>query len=173
MNPALIGLAKKLGAKVIHDVLVKKIGKDKADLADAVIREIADHAGLGPEQVEAAAEKDPVSLEEAIRTVEPMAAELVALYAQGLEGQFALLQAEQKEPWFAWAWRPMWMYLLGWLWLWHFFGLGVVNAVFRASIVAGDPVVLMQLTGLFLALYMGGHTIKDFVARRFGAGEPK
>jgi len=173
MSAALIAIAKQVGAKVIHDVLTKKIGKENADLAGKVIEEIAVHAGLTVDQVDAVAEKEPATIKEAILAAEPMAVEMIALYAQGLEGQFALLQAEQKEPWFAWAWRPMWMYGLLLLWFWAFFGLPLLNAIAQLAIAPPDIVILMQLTGVFLALYMGGHTIKDFVAKRFEAGETK
>jgi hypothetical protein len=104
-----------------------------------------------------------------MRETEAMMPEMIALYAEGLEGQFALLQAEQKGHWLGWAWRPAMMWLLAFLWLWQPVILHVANAVWKIALPPADPATLLGLTSVYMALYMGGHTIKDFARITRGA----
>jgi hypothetical protein len=53
--------------------------------------------------------------------------ELIALYAAGLEGQFALLQAETREGFWQSFWRYGWMYLLAIFWIWRIIIGPIVN----------------------------------------------
>lgn len=171
--PALLSLAASVGAPMIEKVLAGKIGGGNAELVGDVVRRIADHAGGAPEDLPELVERAPESVGEAIKATERAAPELIALYAAGLEGQFALLQREMREPVWTWAWRPLGMYGLGALWLWNLIGLHVLNAVFKIALPPTDLSILLQLTGLYMALYMGGHTVKDLVAKRAAAGAPK
>lgn len=51
------------------------------------------------------------------------------------------------------------MYLLGFLWLWNLVILHVANAAWKIALPPLDTANLLALTGLFLSLYMGGHTV--------------
>ena len=62
-------------------------------------------------------------------------------------------------PW-ASAWRWGWMYLLAFLWFCALFAFPVAGA-FGVIIEPVDKTSLLTLTPWFLALYMGGHTIKS------------
>ena len=169
--PILLSLASTVGAPLIERVLAGKIGGGNAELVGAVVRRIAEHAGSTPEELEAQASVDPEIVEAAIAATEKAAPELIALYAAGLEGQFALLQAEMREPVWTWAWRPIWMYGLLAMWVWNLIGLHVANAVWKIALPQVDLSMLLGLSTLFLGLYMGGHTVKDAVgkvASRFG-----
>jgi hypothetical protein len=53
--------------------------------------------------------------------------ELIALYAAGVEGQFALLQAETREGFWQSFWRYGWMYLLAIFWIWRIIVAPIVN----------------------------------------------
>ncbi|MGC9368692.1 MAG: hypothetical protein ACP5DX_04035 [Paracoccaceae bacterium] len=164
---ALIPIAAQIGAPMIKKLLEKKIGAENADLAEEVVKQIASRAAVLPEDLGRMVEEDAATIEEAIMDTE-RSPELARLYAAGLEGQFELLKAEGSDSFWMRAWRPGWMWLLGFLWLWSIVIAHVVNAVFKIALPPPDLWVLFQLTALFAAFYMGGHTFKDFVATRWG-----
>ena len=156
-SAVILGMAAKIGAPIIKSIIEKKIGGVSGDLAGAVIDAVADKVGVAPEQLSTA----PVSkIEEAIRQVEAEAPEMIALYEAGLKGQFELLQAELQEGFWQSAWRWGWMYLLAFLWVCAFLLFPVLKA-FGVALDPIDSATLMTLTGWFISLYMGGHTVKE------------
>jgi hypothetical protein len=166
MSAALIGAAMNVGAPLVRQILSGKIGDGQASLLMDVVDQIAKRSGLPVSQLEQAAETDPDAILEAINQVEAMAPEMIALYASGVEKQFALLTMETDGPrWFS-AWRPLWMYFLMFLWFWNIVAVHMINAVMKWAVPQIEMTTLLSLTGLFMALYMGGHTLKDF-ARTF------
>lgn len=95
---------------------------------------------------------------------------MVALYAQGLEMQAALAKAEmERESWIIWAWRPAAMWGFGFLWFWNLVIIHIANAYWRIALPQADLAMLFQLNAVYMGLYMGGHTVKDFVSTRWGA----
>ncbi len=78
----------------------------------------------------------------------------------GLAGQFALLQAEQAEGFWQSAWRWGWMYLLAFFWTCAFLLFPIVR-LFGFDLDPIDTATLGTLTGWFISLYMGGHTVKE------------
>ena len=155
-------LAAKVGATLVKNVLEGKlgagVGQAGGDLAGTIIGTIAERAGVAPQQLPALPEKD---IERAVIETEELAPELLQLWQAGLAGQFALLQAEQKEGFWQSFWRYGWMYLLAIFWTWRIIVLPVVNAKSATPIEAIDLAVLLTLTTWFIALYMGGHTVKS------------
>lgn len=149
----------KSGATLIGKILSQKLGDQDGNLATEVLIAIAKKAGVAPDDLEVVHDKDPGRVVDAIRKVEYDAPELVALYASEVQLQMAALQAEQGGPAWMRAWRPIWMYLLGFLWLWNLVLLHVLNAVFKIALPPQQLTDLLALTGLFLSLYMGGHTV--------------
>jgi hypothetical protein len=61
------------------------------------------------------------------------------------------------------------MYLIGLLWIWNVIVLHVLNASLKIALPPMPFEQLMQLSGLYFGLYMGGHTIKDMVGKWAGA----
>jgi len=163
MSSALLAVATQIGAPLIRQVLTSRLGAQNAELATNVAEAVARRAGVGVGDLDQLADENPTRMVDAVRETEAMMPEMIALYAKGLEGQFALLQAEQKGPWWGWAWRPFMMWLLAFLWLWNIVILHVANAVWRIALPPTDFTVLLSLTATYMALYMGGHTIKDWV----------
>ena len=161
MSAALIALATNMGAPLVRAALERRIGSANAGLVTDVLARIAGNAGTTPPELERVLHDNEPRVVDAIRETEAMMPELIALYAQGLEGQFAMLQAEQKGPWWGWAWRPFMMWLLAFLWLWNIVILHVANAYWRIALPPTDFTSLLSLTGIYMALYMGGHTLKD------------
>lgn len=157
----LVGIASKVGATLVKTVLEEKIGgaigKAGGSLAETVIGTIAEKAGVPVEQLPGLSEKQ---LESAVRGVEPMVPEMIALWQAGLQGQFALLMAEQKEAWYQSAWRWGWMYLLAVYWTFYMLVFPIVEAMTGVDVQRVDIAILLTLTTWFISLYMGGHTVK-------------
>ena len=161
---AIAALAVQIGAPILAKVLNDKLGAN-ADLAGDILQAVAKKAGVPVDALDALVEADPPKAVDALREVEKMSPELVALYASGLEFQLAQLQAEKGEPLLARAWRPAGMYMLGLLWLWNTIVLHICNAIWKTALPPMPYEQLIQLSGLYMGLYMGGHTIKDVAAR--------
>lgn len=152
-------IALQAGLPILEKLLSKRIGDEGGKLATQVIQTIAERAGTTPDQIEAFAEATPGRVIDAMREVERAAPELIAAYDRDLQLQLAALAAEQDDPAWMRAWRPGWMYLLGFLWLWNLVILHVANAVWKIALPPLPTTDLLALTGLFLSLYMGGHTV--------------
>lgn len=165
---ALAGLAVQLGLPVLQKILNRKLGDKNGELATQIIQAIANRAGVRVEDLEGMVEANQPRVIDAMRDVERMSPEMISLYTVGLEGQFALLQAEQAAGGWQSAWRPGWMYLLGFFWLWNIVALHVLNAYFKIALPPMPYDILMGLTGIYLSLYMGGHTLKDVAAKWVG-----
>ena len=167
MSP-LIGLAVQLGLPSIEKILSRKVGGKNGQLATEIVQAIANRAGVSVDDLDSAAEANQPRVVDAMRDVERMSPEMISLYTVGLEGQFALLQAEQAAGGWQSAWRPGWMYLLGFFWLWNIVALHVLNAIYKIALPPMPYDILMGLTGIYLSLYMGGHTVKDVAAKWVG-----
>lgn len=165
----LIAIALNAGFPMIRSVLERKLGDKGGALVADVLGAMASRAGVAPDQLEAVAAENPGKIIDAMRQVEPMTPELVALYTSGLEHQFALLQAEMAEGGWKAAWRPAGMWFILFLWFYQIVGLHVANAIFKIALPATDWQHLITFTGLYMGLYMGGHTVKDVVANLSGA----
>jgi hypothetical protein len=170
MSAALIALATQAGLPLIRKILEDRLGGYGGALAADVIGAVAARVGVATDGLASEIDATPGRVIEAMRDVERMAPEMITLYAQGLEYQMAVLEAEKGEPLWVRAWRPGWMYLLGLFWLWNVVILHLANAVWKIALPPAPWDVLMSLTGVFMALYMGGHTLKD-VATKWGAGK--
>jgi hypothetical protein len=157
----LLGLATDVGAPLVKSILENKIGAGNTAMVETVVKSIAANAGVTVEALPDLAAANPQVVQQAILQTEEITPEYVQLYSAGLANQFALLQAETAEgPWQS-GWRWGWMYLLAFLWVWRIVVLPVVNAALGASIEAIDLGIMLTLTSWFIAMYMGGHTVKE------------
>lgn len=154
----LAGVAAKIGAPIVRDILTRKIGPAGGALAETVIKTVAEKVGVEPEALETVKESD---LETAVLETEAIAPELLSLYLAGLEGQFELLTAETEQGGLSAAWRWGWMYLLAVFWTFTVLIFPIAKAGFGVAIDQVDIAVLMTLTTWFIGLYMGGHTVKS------------
>lgn len=166
---ALISLAASAGIPLIKKILAQQIGGAGGELAGEVLAAVAAQVGVPVDQLDQAAVDQPAVVTQALRAVEERSPEFIALYAKGIELQLAQLQAEETEPLWMRAWRPGGMYMIGLLWLWNVIILHVCNAVWRVALPPMPFEQLIQLSGLYMGLYMGGHTIKDALAKYVGA----
>lgn len=156
LEAILIGVATKIGAPLVKSILERKVGGKAGEIGGVVIDAIAGRAGVSVERLP---DLPQPKLEDAVRGVEGDVPELIQLYAQGLTGQFELLQAEQSEAWYQSAWRWGWMYLLAVFWTCFLIVFPLLSA-FGTEVERIDPAILLTLTTWFISLYMGGHTLK-------------
>lgn len=171
---AIAAAATRVGANMVKAVVGQALGAGAGEiaggLAGSVIDKIAGRAGVEPAALPDLADREPEILENAVRDTEAAMPELIALWQAGLAGQFALAQTEAKEGFLQSFWRPAWMYLLAIFWVWRIMALPVLNRVFGGTpIELVDFAVLLTLTSWFMALYMGGHTIKELGKNAFEA----
>lgn len=76
-----------------------------------------------------------------------------------------LEREDERETWFSWGWRPAMSWLLIFLWLWGLF-LQPLAAAF--GVQTGSPPIddLLAFSGIWLAIYGGGHTLKSVLGKR-------
>lgn len=172
MTASLVSLATDIGAPLVVKALSNKLGDTTGKIAGEVLRVIADHAGVETRALDTAAQEHPDVISEAISQAETVMPELIRVYELEAENGRLLIEAERQDPVWTRAWRPLGMYLLGFLWLWSVVVLHAVNAIFKTALPPMDYSVLLQLSGLYMALYMGGHTVKDFTTKWAGKGAP-
>lgn len=166
MSAALISLALQAGAPLVRDILSKRIGAENTELAEGVVGLIARRAGVSVDALPQLAESDPDTVKKAIVEVDSAQAPgMVALYAQEMEFANATLHSDQDGRAWKSAWRPAGMYLIGFLWLWNVVILHVTNAIAKVALPPMPFEQLLQLSGLYFGLYMGGHTVKDVVSK--------
>jgi len=163
MSSALIALAVQVGAPIVQRILSERIGSGNSQLAVDVIGAIAKRTGVPVGDLEAVAQNDPGPVMRAIKEVEVMAPEMMQVILAETATREALLMQEAKSGGWKAAWRPLWMFLLGFLWLWNLVILHAINAIAKTALPQTDLSILMQVTGIFAGLYMGGHTIKEAV----------
>lgn len=154
-------VAMEIAAPLIVDIIGDKFGDKTGALAGRVITAVAKEADVHVVALPEFAEQNPKDFANAIQRVERMAPEMIALWSQGLSGQFALAMAEFKDGKFTKNWRPGWMYMLMFFWTWVIVFVPTINAVTGAKIETIAAGLLLTLTGWFISLYMGGHTLKE------------
>ena len=166
---ALAEIALKAGFPLVQKILSGRIGDTDGRLAADVVEAIAARAGVTPAELDQVEETAPGRVIEAMRVVEAtVAPEKIALAMNEAEAQLLMFQAEQAGPAWVSAWRPAGMYMLGFLWLWNAVILHVANAFWRIALPPMPFEQLIQLSGLYMGLYMGGHTVKDVVQKWVG-----
>jgi hypothetical protein len=165
----LLKLAMNAGLPMITAALQDRLG-DGGRLAQEVMNRVAFRAGVPPEGIDALAEATPGVLITALRDVEKAAPEMVQVYLSEVQAAQALAASESEEPLWARAWRPAGMYMIGFLWVWNVVILHVCNAIWKTALPPVPFDSLMQLSGLYMGLYMGGHTVKDIAARWITGG---
>ena len=153
----LLTAAGDLAVPIIKKILGDKLGGAGGDIAGKVIEAIAEKAGVTPGDLPHLPAGD---LRDAIVATEPEAADILVQHVESQRLMNETLKAELDKggPTWTWGWRPGWMWLLAFVWLYALILRPLTNAAFDASIEAVDLTILMTLTGVFTGLYMGGHT---------------
>lgn len=172
-----------LGGKALPKLVARKLGPEMGELAGLAIEELGKAFGVGP---------DPVVIEGRIKDVlaQPngqATAETAVAYAEANMSDKLLAEAERwkqanvqqaqthellkaqlAEGGLASSWLWVWQWVLMGLWVWAFLLVHIANALIRmlggATVLPDlDLTVLVTLTGMYLALHMGGHTVLELM----------
>lgn len=172
-NLDLSGVLTKVGAPFLKKVLEGSLPEPWSHAAGPLVDVLAERLGASAATPEAVVERYQANPTVGTTIIQEVEADPKIILA-GVEQQKQtnmLLQAEMKGPLWTWAWRPAGMWGLGVLWFWNIIGLHALNAIFKIALPPTDNGVLFQLSALYMGLYMGGHTVKDFVAKKWGGAD--
>ena len=163
MLPLLAPILIQAGTKVLADI----IGKN-SPAAAVVVDKLGAALGTVNATPEAIVEKfkaDPgavISAAQEVESADPAMWEYLA--GRGQEQADLLKREDEREGFFSWGWRPALSWLLVLLWLWGGLLLPLINAAFHAAIATLSVADLVTFSGIWLAIYGGGHTVKDLAA---------
>jgi len=168
-NLDLGGVLTTVGAPVLKKLIEGSLPPPFNTLGGVAIDVLADRLGTAAtsDAIVKRYETDPATATPIIQELEASPEAILA----GVEQQKQtneLLLAEMQEPLWTWAWRPAGMWGLGDLLFWNIIGLHALNAIFIISLPPTDAGILFQLSALDMGRYRGGHTVKDFVAKKWG-----
>lgn len=164
----LIEAATRVGAPIVKQLLEKHLGGAAGEIGGMVIDAIASKAGVPPDDLPSVPAKD---LEAAVAATETETPQLVATWVeqQREANRLMLAEMDKSESWWTWAWRPAWMWFLGFLFLFRLVLVPIADAALGSDIAASvDISTMMTLTAWFMGLYMGGHTLKDLAVKWAG-----
>ncbi len=164
----LIEAATRVGAPIVKQLLEKHLGGAAGEIGGMVIDAIASKAGVPPDDLPSVPAKD---LEAAVAATETETPLLVATWAeqQREANRLMLAEMDKSESWWTWAWRPAWMWFLGFLFLFRLVLVPIADAALGSDIATSvDISTMMTLTAWFMGLYMGGHTLKDLAVKWAG-----
>lgn len=163
----ILSSAARTGANVIKDILSAQLGPTIGGIAGNVVNTVAGKLGVPSDQIPYATD-DQVDHAVLAANDDP---EIIRLYNDRMKMTIDLLRAEMDKSgaaWWTWAWRPLWMWLLGFLWLYNGVLLGIINAAVGSTIAPMEYDTLFAVTGVFTTFYLGGHTVKNFAQTRWG-----
>lgn len=153
----------KAGAPLLGTVIGGPVGT----VAGAAIGALAEALGTQPtpEAVKTAIETKPNAGAIVQQVEASKGPELHALLSKEADTYRALVDREGEQGWFYSAWRPagMWLVLI----MWPF--AVILAPFFRISVPMAD---LVAFTGLYLTLYMGGHTAKEWFNAHYSGRRP-
>lgn len=163
----LIGIAAKVGAPLVKEVLQRQLGGAVGNVAGSVIDMIAGKLGV---EVDDLPSQDPDELGNAIKEVERDNAEVlrINLESQRETSRLLLAPLEAKQPTWTWAWLPAWQWFLLFAWFWRIVLAPTVNGALNANVELVPLSDLAWITTVYMGLHMGGNTAKSFFQARWG-----
>ena len=156
----LAGSLMKIGAPAISGA----IGGPAGAVAGVVIKSIADALGTAPtpEAVQERIETDPDAAETVRKLDADRQTEWLALQRASADLYAEMVRSEAGKGAFWSAWRPAGMWAILALWIWAL----VPAPLLGLKLDMGS---LAAFTTLYLTLYMGGHTAKEWFSAHYGA----
>ncbi|WP_195707936.1 hypothetical protein [Brucella sp. 10RB9214] len=163
----LIGIAAKVGAPLVKEVLQRQLGGAAGDVAGSVIDMIAGKLGVGVDDLSS---QDPDELGNAIQEVERDNADVLRINLESQQETSRLLLAplEAKQPTWTWAWLPAWQWFLLFAWFWRIVLAPTINGALNANVELVPLSDLAWITTVYMGLHMGGNTAKSFFQARWG-----
>lgn len=168
--PILLDIAARHGLPRLRTILQREMGAAGgvvSDVTETVLDTVAGHAGVSVDEID----QVPADALAAAAVQAETSPEVVAEYRKLQQETNRLLLAplEADKPTWTWAWLPAWQWFLMALWAFTWVIVPIANAAFQSRIPVPDVSDLANLTLAYLALHMGGHTVKDFASKKWGA----
>lgn len=171
MSTAILDILKqsaiRTGSNVVKDIISAQLGPTIGGLAGSVIDTVAGRLGVAPDEIPSL---PPEAIDQAVASTNDDP-EILKLYVEAHRITSDLFKAEMEKggnAWWTWAWRPFWMWLLAFFWFWNGILVAVVNGALTANIAQMPWEPLGAITATYTAMYLGGHTFKDFAEKRWG-----
>ncbi len=176
-----------LGGKALATVIGKKFGPEMGDLTNLALEALGQSFGVEPKPdviekaIVAARDENAESARGAVAyaeaTIAPQLLAQAELQRAGNEQQKMTNELLLAKLDTGTDWRKDWLYAWQWfllfVWFWTVVLVHVLNAVIRivsgataesaVNLPAPDLGVLVTLTGLYLGLHMGGHTVLELM----------
>lgn len=180
---ALEAILLQLGGAALSKIIAKRFGPDMAEIANVALEALGEAFGVEPkpeaiekriDEVRARPNGD-VEAGNAVTWAEAKVSDRILAEAElwkqvnvQQEQAIELLKAQMEEGGLAGAWLWLWQYFLMFVWAWSLVLVHLVNAGARLlgganPLPAPDLTILMTLTGAYLALHMGGHTVLELM----------
>ncbi|MRN43479.1 MULTISPECIES: hypothetical protein [unclassified Brucella] len=155
------------GSNIVKDIISAQLGPTIGGLAGSVIDGVAGQLGVAPDEIPSC---PPGDIDQAVTTTnnDP---EILALYVEAHRITADLFKAEMAkggEAWWTWAWRPFWMWLLAFFWFWNGILVPTLNGVLASNVIQMPWEPLGAITATYTAMYLGGHTFKNFAQQKWG-----
>lgn len=160
---ALLPVLIKVGTPFLAEII-----RQKSPAAAVVVEKVAGALGVEPTEqaIADAYQAEPQKAAAAIKAVEQADPAFWQAFAVADTNRAALLEREDKrESFFSWGWRPAMSWTLIFLWVWSLVLIPLANAIARAGIAAPSMADLTTFTGIWLAIYGGGHTLKAVLGK--------
>lgn len=155
----LAGPLAQAGATTLGTIIGGPLG---AAVGNVVGTAVAQTLGVEPtpEAVAQQIEKDPEEASIRLNDLETeRASEWAALEQAGLQLMSQLAAKETSEGWVSWGWRPALSWLIAAVILQSFIIGPWMQALFGLSVAVPYPEVI-GISGIWLTIYGGGHTVK-------------
>lgn len=165
MITTLVPILVRLGAPMLGSILREEVGGTAGEASAQVIEALGRAFGVEPkaDAIVSAIEADPNAQTKVAAVESGRSVEWLAYLTMATSQRNRLLEREEERP-FSRDWRPAMSWLLIVMWTWNSIILPVMNA-FGASVVHIPWEHLLGFSGLWLAIYGGGHTIKSVMGR--------
>lgn len=170
-----------LGGKALSKAIGQKFGPELGDLAGHALEALGEAFGVEPKpepiarRIEEVRAESPQKAEAGVLLAEARLADELAAQAEIMRQANAqqqmtnqLLLEQAKAP----GWRSDWLYAWQWfllfIWGWSLVLAPLLNAVAGGAgatlaLPTPDLGILVTLTGLYLGLHMGGHTVLELM----------
>lgn len=159
MMPPIIGLLLQYAPELIGVFAGAKAGTAAGKVADAAQQVFGtDDPKLAQQQIEANPELAKAFVEKARAEI--------AYMTQANQAQAALAMAEVEKSFWHSGWRPALSWLLIFMWLWNVCIGWTIQILSRIPVPIIPWEHLLAFSGLWLAIYGGGHTIKSIMGNR-------
>jgi hypothetical protein len=161
----LIPILAEIGVPILKNLIQRNVKSDSGKVVlDTVVETVAKKIGVEatPEAIAKEYAERPEHTTAGIKEVEiEQADSFLEFLSPATAARDAMLARDDTKSFFAWGWRPAMSWLVIFLFGWAMVLLPLINAAFKSTIPAPRTEDILQLAGIWLVIYGGGHTLKS------------